>query len=97
MLFYDAAPGGKFSPFDPASRLTSAVALVKAAGLDSAASSAILPATVTDASSIPPGLRGYVAVALQQGYITLINNQFVPARSLTRIELATALNKIINN
>ena len=97
MLFYDAAPGGKFSPFDPASRLTAAVALVKAAGLDSASSSAILPATVTDASSIPAGLRGYVAVALQQGYIALINNQFVPTRSLTRIELATALNKIINN
>ncbi|HEU4713274.1 MAG TPA: S8 family serine peptidase [Pyrinomonadaceae bacterium] len=94
-LFYDATTGGKFSPYNGATKLAAAIAFVKAAGLKSEAASASLPLTVSDASSIPAALRGYVAVALQRGFISLDGNAFNPSRSLTRIELATSLNTLV--
>ena len=74
-----------------------AVAFVKAADLDSAAASAVLPLTVTDAGSIPLQWRGYVAVALQRGFISLDGTQFNGNRAITRIELTLALNRLLNN
>ncbi|MBA3631499.1 MAG: S-layer homology domain-containing protein, partial [Acidobacteria bacterium] len=50
-----------------------------------------LPLSVADASSIPAEWRGYVAVALQKGLITIDGNKFNPNRALTRIELALAM------
>jgi hypothetical protein len=50
-----------------------------------------LPVTVTDAAQIPTEWRGYVAVALQKGLLSLDGNSFAPNRALTRIELAQAL------
>jgi len=50
-----------------------------------------LPITITDAAQIPNEWRGYVAVALQKGLLSLDGNSFAPNRSLTRIELAQAL------
>jgi serine protease AprX len=94
-LFYDASAGGRFYPNNPTSRLVAAVALVKAANLDSVASASVLPITVIDAPTIPSQLRGYVAVALQRGMMTLDGNRFNPNRSLTRIELARAINSIV--
>ena len=96
-LVYDAGPSGRFYPNDSASRIVAAVAFVKAAGLDGSASSAVLPLSVTDASSIPTAWRGYVAVALQNGFLKLDGNQFNSSRPLTRLELASALNRLVNN
>lgn len=94
-LFYDATSGGKFYPHNGATKLLTAIALVKAAGLSSQAASASLPLKVSDSLSIPVAWRGYVAVALQRGFISLDGNAFNPSRSLTRLELATSLNTLI--
>ena len=95
-LFFDANPGGKFQPNSSASKLVSAVALVKAANLESLAANSTLPLTVADAYSIPGEWRGYVAVALQKGFLSLDGNSFNPNRSLTRLELARSIVKIAN-
>jgi hypothetical protein len=95
-LFYDAIAGKKFSPNSGATKLAAAIAFVKAAGLSSQAASASLPLTVSDASSIPAAWRGYVAVALKRGFISLDGNAFNPSRSLTRVELATSLNTLVS-
>jgi hypothetical protein len=47
---------------------------------------------VTDASEIPPLWRGYVAVALQKGWLSLDeSNKFGAGRPLTRMDLAQAM------
>ncbi len=96
-LVYDAAPGGRFYPYDTASKLVAAVAFVRAVGLESSTSAAVLPVSVVDGASIPSALRGYVAVALQYGFLKLDGNRFSPSRPVTRLELAIALNKLVNN
>jgi serine protease AprX len=90
-LFYDASPGGNFRPADPASRLTAAVALVRAAGLSSEADAKKnAPLGFLDALSIPADLRGYVAVAVAHGFL-VSDTYFRPQSSLTRAELAHAM------
>ena len=95
-LFYDATLGRNFYPFNGATKLAAAIAFVKAAGLKSQTATASLPLTITDASSIPLAWRGYVAVALQRGFLSLDGNAFNPSRSLTRVELATSLNTLVS-
>lgn len=95
-LFYDAKLGRNFYPYNGATKLAAAIAFVKAAGLSSQAATASLPLTVSDALSIPTAWRGYVAVALQRGFVSLDGNAFNPSRSLTRVELATSLNKLVS-
>jgi hypothetical protein len=95
-LFYDATTGKRFYPLNGATKLAAAIAFVKAASLSSQAAYASLPLTVSDASSIPLAWRGYVAVALQRGFISLDGNAFNPSRSLTRLELATSLNTLVS-
>jgi hypothetical protein len=95
-LFYDAIRGKNFYPYNGATKLAAAIAFVKAAGLDSQAASASLPLTVSDALSIPAAWRGYVAVALQRGFVSLDGNAFSPSRNLTRVELATSLNTLVS-
>jgi hypothetical protein len=90
-LFTDATPGGQFRPDDFATRLTVAVALVRAAGLQAEAGTASLPSNVNDASEIPAALRGYVAVALSHGLLTANGGNFRPQSPLTRAELAHAV------
>jgi hypothetical protein len=92
-LFTDATPGGQFRPDDYATRLTAAVALVRAAGLKSEADAAASqPLLLTDASTIPTNLRGYVAVALSHGFMTADGGgNFRAASALTRAELAHAI------
>jgi hypothetical protein len=94
-LFYDAIAGRNFYPYNGATKLLAAIAFVKAAGLGPQASSASLPLTVSDGSSIPANWRGYVAIALQRGFVSLDGNSFNPSRTITRIELATALNTLV--
>jgi hypothetical protein len=95
-LFYDAIRGKNFYPYNGATKLAAAIAFVKAAGLDSQAASASLPLTVSDALSIPAAWRGYVAVALQRGFVSLEGNAFSPSRSVTRVELARSLNTLVS-
>lgn len=90
-LIFDASLGGEFQPDQPASRLVAAVAFVKAAQLDGLAATSILPITMTDAGAIPLQWRGYVAVALQKGWLTLNNNKFEPKASLNRIDLTRSI------
>jgi serine protease AprX len=93
-LIFDAASGGEFRPNDAATKLVAAVAFVKAAELEGLVSSSVLPVNVVDASEIPVQMRGYVAVALQRGFLTLDGNRFNANRSLTRLELTKAMVKI---
>jgi hypothetical protein len=90
-LFTDATSGGPFRPDDFATRLTAAVALVRAAGLQAETGTAILPSNVSDASEIPFALRGYVAVALSHKLLTADGGNFRPQSPLTRAELAHAI------
>jgi hypothetical protein len=94
-MIYDAAPGGRFYPNNAATKLAAAIAFVKAAGLDGAAATAVLPITVADAAFIPAEWRGYVAAALQNGLISLDGNRFNASRAVTRIELAQSMNAVI--
>src|SRR5581483_3652194 len=90
-LFPESA-GNNFRPYDFADRLTAAIVLVRAAGLRAEAEAQSGAAfTLTDVSSIPAELRGYVAVALSHGLMGPANNAFRPDSPLTRAELAHAL------
>ncbi len=91
-LFYDVVYNGRFYPNNSTSKLTAAVAYVKAAGITPRST---LSLTVTDAGTIPYELRSYVATALENGFITMDGNRFNPNRSITRIELAQAMNLLI--
>jgi len=94
-LFTDASPGGPFRPDDRATRLTTAIALVRAAGLRSQAESlAGTSLPVSDAYTIPSTLRGYVKVALDRGLMTADGGVFRPNDALKRIELAHAMSGI---
>jgi serine protease AprX len=91
-LFTDASPGGPFRPDDRATRLTAAIALVRAAGLRSLAESlAGTSLPLADAASIPSSLRGYVKVALDRGLMTADGSVFRPNDAMKRFELARAM------
>jgi serine protease AprX len=90
-LFYDATTGGMFKPDSGASKLVTAIALVKAANLENLTTTATLPQTVSDAASIPVQWRGYVAVALEKGLMNLDGKAFNSNRSLTQYELAQGI------
>jgi serine protease AprX len=92
-VFMDVERGGNFSPNDAAGRLTAAVALVRAAGLQAEAEAAqSMPfSTLLDASLIPTALRGYVRVAISRGLLSTNNAYFRPQQPLTRLELAQAM------
>jgi hypothetical protein len=94
-LIVDAA-GGRFYPYSSTTKLIAAIAYVKAAGLESLTASATLPLMVTDTASIPAQWRGYVAVALERGFIRLDGSAFNSSRPITRIELAQSLNELID-
>ena len=93
-LIFDATNGGAFRPDGAASKLVLAVALVKAAELDGQAAGSVLPASVLDGNFIPAHLRGYVALGLQKGWVSLDGNNFNQNRPVTRLELAEALVKL---
>jgi serine protease AprX len=94
-LFPDAVRGGAFRPDERATRLVTAVVLVRAAGLQAEAESkAGTFLNYTDAASIPDALRGYVQVAVSRGLMTSAQ-QFNPAGALTRAELARGVATIL--
>jgi serine protease AprX len=92
-LFPGVAAGDSFSPNASVDRLTAAVALVRAAGLqaeaDARANDALLG--VSDATKIPAGMRGYIYVAIARGMLTADQGSFRPQVGLTRLELAHAM------
>jgi len=90
-LFPSAVSGGAFQPDATVDRLTAVVALVRAAGLRQQAESGTYTLTYVDAASIPASLRGYVAVAVQNGLIRPNGAMFNPQGAFTRLDLATAL------
>jgi serine protease AprX len=93
-LIYDANSGGTFRPDSLTTKLVATVAFVKAANFENLTSSAVLSPIIADYSQIPAEYRGYVAVAIQKGFIKLDGNYFNPNRALTRLELAQAISKI---
>jgi serine protease AprX len=95
-IFIDAPAGQRFYPYSPTTRLAAAIAFVKAAKLEHLVSTTLLPATVADAVSVPQQWRGYLAVALNEGFISLDANRIDPQRSITRLELAVALNGLVD-
>lgn len=93
-LFTDVERGGAFSPNETTGRLTAAIALVRAAGLQAEAEATQnnMPlTTLLDASLIPATLRGYVRVAISRGLLSTNNAYFRPQQPLTRLELAQAM------
>jgi serine protease AprX len=93
-LFPGATAGGNFNSDGAVDRLTAAVALVRAAGLRQQAESGSYALTYTDAASIPSSLRGYVAVAVQNGLISTSGTTFNPQASFTRLDLAHAMARL---
>jgi serine protease AprX len=93
-LFPATNPGGTFLPDSNVDRLTAAIALVRAAGLRQQAESASYTLTYIDAASIPASLRGYVAVAVQNGLIRPNGASFNPQGSFTRLDLSHAMARI---
>jgi serine protease AprX len=90
-LFPGIAASGPFQPDAAVDRLTATVALVRAAGLRQQAETGSYALTYLDAGSIPASLRGYVAVAVQNGLIGSSSTYFNPQGNFTRMDLAHAL------
>jgi serine protease AprX len=84
--------GSKFNPNAQADRLTLAIALIKAMGLDSEAQSASATNPgLLDWISIPVVARGYVSVAVTRGLLgPTVAGYFRPADAITRLDLAKA-------
>ncbi len=93
-LFPNASPGGAFQPDAQVDRLTAVVALVRAAGLRQQAESGTYVLSYTDAASIPASMRGYVAVAVQNGLIKVNGTTFNPQGAFTRLDLSHAMAQI---
>lgn len=83
-------------PNRSASRLWTAVMLVKALGLEADAEAAMSqPLASKDADLVPAALAGYVAVALDQNLITgFEDGTFRPFQPITRAQMAALLDRI---
>jgi serine protease AprX len=90
-LFPNISAGANFQPDAAVDRLTAVVALVRAAGLRQPAESGTYTLPYTDAATIPASLRGYVAVAVQNGLIKTTGTSFNPQVTFTRLDLAHAM------
>ena len=93
-LFPDAG-GNTFRPYESATRLTAAVALVRAANLRAEAEQrADEPLPVIDLNGVSDEYLGYINVALKYGLLSAENGTFRPHASLTRLELARSLTRL---
>jgi hypothetical protein len=93
-LFPSITAGSNFQPDASVDRLTAVVALVRAAGLRQQAESGTYTLTYVDALTIPASLRGYVAVALQNGLIKVNGSTFNGSGAFTRLDLAHAMSRL---
>lgn len=86
----------KVQPDKPASRIWTAVLLVKALKLENEAKAkmgAVLP--FADRRDIPAGAVGYVAVAVEKGLFSgYEDNTFRPMKTITRAEMAALLDRL---
>jgi serine protease AprX len=90
-MFLDVAPGERFRPHEVVTRLTAAIALVRAAGLSSEAEArAGIPLALLDAQNIPSEFQGYVSVAMSEGLLPA-TTVFRPQDGLKRGDLARAM------
>ena len=91
--FFPDLGTGSFAPDTAVDRVTAAVVLVRAAGLQAEVDSSNNVLTgVLDAPYVPTKWRNYVSVALKHGLLTTDNNlYFRPQTTLTRADLAHAL------
>lgn len=94
-LIYDASTNGVFRPYGATTRLVVAVALVKAAKLEHLTTTTVLPSTVRDSRVVPKQWRGYAAVALEKGFLSLEKTSFKADKPITRLDLAKALNEFV--
>lgn len=90
-LILEVSTNGRFERYAPATKLATAVALVRAAGLNSQAQTTLPPLTLADVFSIPAAYRGHVAIALQKGWLQKDGTKFNPNRAVTRMEIARAV------
>lgn len=88
---FPSLTGSSFQPTAAVDRLSAIVALVRAAGLRQQAETGTHTLTYTDTLSIPVSLRGYVAVAIQNGLIRANGTAFNPQGAFTRVDLARAM------
>jgi len=88
--------GASLSPMKPLTRLEAAIMLVKAAGLDAEAKArAGADLEFKDEEKIPAHLRGYIAVAVENGFVNgYEDGTFRPERTLTRAEWAALLDRL---
>lgn len=93
-LFPGIKAGEPFQPDATVDRLSAVVALVRAAGLRQQAESVSYTLTYVDTASIPASLRGYVALAVQNGLIRTNGVNFYPQGTFTRLDLARAMSRI---
>ena len=91
---FPSVTGSTFQPNVTVDRLSAVVALVRAAGLQQQAETGTHTLTYTDNLSIPASLRGYVAVAIQNGLIRSNGTAFNPQASFTRLDLARAMARL---
>jgi len=93
-LFPDANES-LFHPHEAVTRLTAAVALIRAANLRvEAEQHAGEPLALTDLDGVPSEYLGYINVALRHGLLSAESGTFRPHAPLTRLELAHALARL---
>jgi serine protease AprX len=84
--------GGPFQPKAKITRLTAAIAYVKALGLANQALTAQNPG-LSDWNLLPPETRGYASLAVQLGIIKPVDGAFGASKTITLSELAEQLLK----
>lgn len=88
--------GARLSPMAPLNRLEAAMMLVKAAGLDEEArAKANAELSFSDAGKIPDRLKGYIAIAVEKGFVTGYDDgTFNPQKLVSRAEWAALLDRL---
>lgn len=88
--------GSHVSPMAPLNRQEAATMLVKAAGLEAEAQAkADAELTFKDADRISSKLSGYIAVAVEHGFVTgYEDNSFQPTKLVSRAEWAALLDRL---
>jgi serine protease AprX len=102
VVLIDPKDPAHFKPADAVDRLDFAVAMVRAAGRAAEAGARAGESLgLKDDLAIPPALRGYVAVALERGFIETIPSppgaRFAPAGSVPRLAAARFLLRLLGD